>query len=63
MTALAPSPELGASDVPPSPAGGKQVDRAFRTIAIAAGLLVLAILALIAYTTTNRRGLHSRTRA
>ena len=53
MTTLAPSPELGASGLPPSPAGGKQVDRTFRAIAFAAGLLVLAILALIAYTTTS----------
>src|SRR5882757_5340213 len=54
MTALAPPPELGASAVPPSPAGGKKVDGAFRAIAFAAGLLVLAILALIAYTTTSK---------
>ena len=54
MTTLAPSPDLGASEPQPSPAGGKQVDRAFRAIAFAAGLLVLAILALIAYTTTNK---------
>ncbi len=53
MTALAPSPDLGASSTPPSPAGGKQVDRAFRAIAVAAGLLVLAILALIVYATTK----------
>ena len=56
MTALAPPPELGASDDPdrPGTAGGKQVDRAFRAIALAAGLLVLAILALIAYITTKQ---------
>jgi phosphate transport system permease protein len=54
MTTLAPPPELGASAVPPSPAGGKKVDGAFRAIAFAAGLLVLAILALIAYTTTHK---------
>jgi phosphate transport system permease protein len=57
MTTLAPSPELGAGEPPSGPsgkAGGKQVDRAFRAIAFATGLLVLAILALIAYTTTNK---------
>jgi phosphate transport system permease protein len=54
MTTLAPSPDVGASAVPPSPTGGKTVDRAFRAIAFSAGLLVLAILALIAYTTTNK---------
>jgi phosphate transport system permease protein len=54
MTALAPSPDLGASEPLSSPAGGKQVDRMFRAIAFAAGLLVLAILALIAYTTTSK---------
>ena len=54
MTALAPSPDLGAREPVPSSAGGKRVDRAFRTIALAAGLLVLAILALIAYTTTSK---------
>ncbi len=53
MTSLAPSPEHGASDPLPSTAGGVQVDRTFRAIAFAAGLLVLAILALIAYTTTR----------
>jgi phosphate transport system permease protein len=54
MTALAPSPEPGAREVLPSTAGGKQVDRAFRVFALAAGLLVLAILALIAYSTTSK---------
>ena len=57
MTTLAPSPELGAGEPPSGPpgkAGGKQVDRVFRAIALAAGLLVLAILALIAYATTNK---------
>jgi len=54
MTAIAPPSEPGASEAPPSAAGGKQVDRAFRAIALAAGLLVLAILALIAYTNTNK---------
>src|SRR5258705_12726357 len=54
MTTLAPSPELGAGEPPTGPAGGKQVDRAFRAVAFAAGLLVLAILALIAYTTTSK---------
>jgi phosphate transport system permease protein len=54
MTTLAPTPEHGASEPRPDAAGGKQVDRAFRAIAYAAGLLVLAILALIAYTTTNK---------
>ena len=54
MTALAPPPDLGASDPLPSTAGGAQVDRAFRVVASAAGLLVLAILALIAYTTTSK---------
>jgi phosphate transport system permease protein len=53
MTALAPPPELGASEPVPSAAGGKAIDRTFRGIAFAAGLLVLAILALIAYTTTK----------
>lgn len=54
MTALAPSPDLGASGLPPSPAGGKKVDRTFRAVAFSAGLLVLAILALIAYSTTSK---------
>ena len=54
MTSLAPSPDLGASEPLPSTAGGKQVDRTFRAIAFAAGLLVLAILALIAYSTTSK---------
>lgn len=53
MTALAPPPDLGERDSLPSTAGGKQVDRTFRVIASAAGLLVLAILALIAYSTTH----------
>ncbi|HEV7524816.1 MAG TPA: phosphate ABC transporter permease subunit PstC [Acidimicrobiia bacterium] len=53
MTTLAPSPELGASDPIPSSAGGARVDRTFRAVAFAAGLLVLAILALIAYTTAK----------
>ena len=53
MTTLAPSPDLGASEPLPSAAGGKEVDRMFRAIAFAAGLLVLAILALIAYSTTS----------
>ncbi|MDQ1436214.1 MAG: hypothetical protein QOF59_3030, partial [Actinomycetota bacterium] len=51
---LAPPSEPGASEPPAGKAGGKQVDRVFRAIAFAAGLLVLAILALIAYTTTNK---------
>jgi phosphate transport system permease protein len=34
--------------------GGAKVDRGFRAIAFAAGLLVLAVLALIAYTTTSK---------
>ena len=42
------------SSAPSGKAGGKQVDRMFRAIAFAAGLLVLAILALIAYTTTSK---------
>ena len=54
MTTLAPPPDLGASEPLPSAAGGKQVDRMFRAIAFAAGLLVLAILALIAYSTTSK---------
>ncbi len=54
MTTLAPSPDLGASGLPPSPAGGKKVDRTFRAVAFSAGLLVLVILALIAYSTTNK---------
>jgi phosphate transport system permease protein len=54
VTALAPPPDLGERDALPSPAGGKQVDRAFRAAAFAAGMLVLAILALIAYATTNK---------
>jgi len=53
MTTLAPNPDLGASDPLPSTAGGAQIDRTFRVVASAAGLLVLAILALIAYTTTS----------
>src|SRR5260370_35717459 len=53
MTMLAPPPEHGASEPPAGKAGGKQVDRVFRAIAFAAGLLVLAILALIAYSTTS----------
>jgi phosphate transport system permease protein len=53
MTTLAPPPDLGASEPLPSTGGGKQVDRMFRAIALAAGLLVLAILALIAYSTTS----------
>jgi len=54
MTTLAPPPDLGASEPLASAAGGKQVDRMFRAIAFAAGLLVLAILALIAYSTTSK---------
>lgn len=55
MTTLAPPPpDLGASDPVTSRAGGARVDRTFRVIALAAGLLVLAILALIAYTTTSK---------
>ena len=54
MTQLAPPPDLGASEGLPSRAGGKQVDRAFRAIAFAAGLLVLAILALITYATSSK---------
>src|ERR1700690_2853547 len=54
MTSPAPSPDLGASEVIPSTAGGKYLDRTFRVIAVAAGVLVLAILALIAYSTTSK---------
>jgi phosphate transport system permease protein len=54
MTALAPPPDVGERDALPGPAGGVQVDRTFRAIAFAAGLLVLAILALIAYSTTSK---------
>src|SRR6478736_314310 len=54
MTALAPPPDVGERDPIPSTAGGVHVDRAFRTIAFAAGMLVLAILALIAWATTSK---------
>jgi phosphate transport system permease protein len=54
MTALAPPPDLGERDALSNRAGGVQVDRTFRAIASAAGLLVLAILALIAYATTSK---------
>ena len=53
MTALAP-PESGARAPLPNTAGGKQVDRSFRVIALAAGLFVLAILLLIAYSTITK---------
>src|SRR4051794_18287135 len=53
MTTLAPPPGLGASDPIPS-AGGARVDHTFRVVASAAGVLVLAILVLIAYTTTRQ---------
>jgi phosphate transport system permease protein len=53
MTTLAPSPEHGAGESLSGKAGGAQVDRGFRAIALAAGLLVLAILALIAIATTH----------
>lgn len=54
MTALAPPPDPGARTPLTSSAGGARVDRTFRAIAFAAGLLVLAVLALIAYSTTNK---------
>jgi phosphate transport system permease protein len=54
MTALAPNVEPGARDQLPSTAGGKQIDRAFRVVALVAGLLVFAILALIAYSTIGK---------
>ena len=54
MTALAPPPDLGESDTLSSTVGGVHGDRAFRAIAFAAGMLVLAILALIAYATTSK---------
>ena len=54
MTALAPPPDLGESDTLSSSVGGVHGDRAFRAIAFAAGMLVLAILALIAYATTSK---------
>jgi len=53
MTTLAPSPEHGADESFSSTAGGAQVDRGFRAIALGAGLLVLAILALILIATTH----------
>lgn len=53
MTTLAPSSENGAGESLSGKAGGAQVDRGFRAIALAAGLLVLAILALIAIATTH----------
>jgi phosphate transport system permease protein len=53
MTTLAPSSEQGAGESLSGTAGGAQVDRGFRAIALAAGLLVLAILALIAIFTTR----------
>ena len=54
MAALVPPRDLGESAFPPGKSGGKKVDRTFRAIAFAAGLLVLAILALIAYSTTSK---------
>ncbi|MGZ4206248.1 MAG: phosphate ABC transporter permease subunit PstC [Actinomycetota bacterium] len=54
MTALAPPPDLGERDPIPSTSGGVQVDRAFHASAFAAGMLVLAILALIAWATTSK---------
>jgi phosphate transport system permease protein len=54
MTALAPPADAGESEPIPNTAGGARVDRTFRAVAVAAGLLVLAILALIAYTTTSK---------
>ena len=54
MTALAPPREPGDREPITSTAGGARIDRTFRAIAVAAGLLVLAILALIAYTTTSK---------
>src|SRR5262249_1599070 len=53
MTTLAPSSESGAGESLSGKAGGAQIDRGFRVIALAAGLLVLAILALIAIATTR----------
>src|SRR3954466_13383858 len=52
MATLAPSPG-NRGEARTNAAGGKVIDRTFRGIAFAAGLLVLAILALIAYTTTK----------
>jgi len=54
MTAVVEPRDVGAGGGMPSTAGGKQIDRGFRTVAFAAGLLVLAILALIAYATTSK---------
>lgn len=56
MTALAPPPDLGEREPEPAPrqAGGKKIDGTFRAVAFSAGLLVLAILALIAYSTTSK---------
>ena len=56
MTALAPPPDQGVREPEsaPSQAGGKRIDGTFRAVAFAAGLLVLAILALIAYSTTSK---------
>jgi phosphate transport system permease protein len=51
MTALAP-PALGAPTR--TKARGVMTDRVFRALALAAGLLVLVILALIAYTTLHK---------
>ena len=54
MTAVAPPSDQDRGEPITTKAGGAGVDRTFRGIAVAAGLLVLAILALIAYTTTNK---------
>jgi phosphate transport system permease protein len=53
MTALASPPDLGENEAIPSTAGGARLDRTFRVVASAAGLLVLAILGLIAFSTTR----------
>ena len=54
MTAAAGSRAPGSEGELPRTAGGKRVDHAFRAVALAAGLLVLAVLALIAYATTSK---------
>ncbi|HWS46382.1 MAG TPA: phosphate ABC transporter permease subunit PstC [Acidimicrobiia bacterium] len=56
MTALAPAPDadLGADLGANRNAGDVWVDRLFRAITLVAGLLVLAILALIAYTAITK---------
>jgi phosphate transport system permease protein len=53
MTEVAPAPQHNAGESFSGKAGGARLDRGFRAIALAAGLLVLAILALIAIATTH----------